>query len=80
MREPREISKMKGTHAFFANGVFKPTEPVDLPELSVVSFEPVLVDTKVMVGDEEADTYAILDEPYDTGLTDPSELHNDHQP
>ncbi len=33
----------KTIHAVFENGVFRPVESVDLPEKSVVEFEPRLV-------------------------------------
>ncbi len=35
----------KTIHAVFENGVFRPVESVDLPEKSVVEFEPRLVAT-----------------------------------
>jgi predicted DNA-binding antitoxin AbrB/MazE fold protein len=31
---------MKTIHAVFENGVFRPIEPVDLPEQTTVAFEP----------------------------------------
>jgi predicted DNA-binding antitoxin AbrB/MazE fold protein len=34
---------MKTVHAVFEDGVFKPTEPVQLPEKCEVEFEPKLV-------------------------------------
>ena len=34
----------KVVHAIFENGVFRPTEPVDLPEHSQVEFEPRVLD------------------------------------
>ena len=34
----------KVIYAIFENGVFRPTEPVDLPEHSQVEFEPRVLD------------------------------------
>ena len=31
---------MKTIHAIYENGVFRPTEPVDLPDRTAVEFEP----------------------------------------
>lgn len=37
---------METIHAIFKDGVFKPTKPVQLPELTEVAFEPRLVPSK----------------------------------
>ncbi len=36
----------KTIHAVFENGVFRPVEPVNLPDKSVVEFEPRLIAKK----------------------------------
>ena len=38
---------MQSVHAIYENGVFKPTEPVSLPESCEVEFEPRLVNQAV---------------------------------
>jgi predicted DNA-binding antitoxin AbrB/MazE fold protein len=37
---------MPTVHAIFENGVFRPTEPVDLEEATEVAFEPRVVDPR----------------------------------
>ena len=66
-------------HAIFENGIFRPKEPVDLPEKCEVAFEPRMVDdaSKVASLDE---IYAILSERFDSGQHDVAERHNEHQP
>jgi predicted DNA-binding antitoxin AbrB/MazE fold protein len=71
-------------HAIFENGVFRPVEPVDLPEKTPVELE-------VRVPDEQqpppapmpeglAKVYAILGERYNSGHTDTAARHDEHQP
>jgi predicted DNA-binding antitoxin AbrB/MazE fold protein len=69
-------------HAIYENGVFRPTEPVDLPEHTEVEFEPrVKVSTApAPISEGLARIYAILDERYESGHTDTAARHNDHQP
>ena len=61
------------------NGVFKPTEKVDLPDQCKVEFEP-----RISLPDEKApsldDVYAVLDARFDTGESDVAARHNEHQP
>jgi predicted DNA-binding antitoxin AbrB/MazE fold protein len=75
----------KTIHAIYANGVFRPVEPVDLPEQTPVEFEVrVLPETPLKVqapmSEGLAKIYAILGERYDSGFTDTAERHNEHQP
>lgn len=70
---------MKVIHAIFENGVFRPTEPVDLPERCEVIFEPHRVD-EAKNGDHLDRIYEILSRSYDTGDPGLSERHNEHQP
>lgn len=80
---------MSTIHAIYENGVFRPTTPVELPEGSEVTIEPI--------GDAAprprpsdpafahldpglAGTYAILSERYDSGQSDRAERHDEHQP
>ncbi|MCZ7645188.1 MAG: antitoxin family protein [Planctomycetota bacterium] len=68
-------------HAIYENGVFKPTEKVDLPDKCEVAFEPR------RVGKNSADDEANLDAIYEilsfrarSGEKDVAERHNEHQP
>jgi predicted DNA-binding antitoxin AbrB/MazE fold protein len=60
-------------------GVFRPTEPVELPEPCEVEFEP-----RVVASEEKAAAlervYEILSHRYDSGESDAAERHNEHQP
>ena len=63
--------------AIYENGVFRPTEPVNLPEKSEV--EVVLPTT----ADDQAnldEIYRIMGERYASGEHDVAERHNEHQP
>lgn len=80
---------MKTIAAIYENGVFRPTEPVDLPEGAEVMVEPKDEDYgRPKPSDPEfahlspgqAKIYAILSERYDSGQTDLAERHNEHQP
>jgi predicted DNA-binding antitoxin AbrB/MazE fold protein len=65
--------------AIYENGVFRPTEPVDLPENSQVQFEPTLIIDED--GDWEAQkrVYELLGMSMPSGETDVAERHNEHQ-
>lgn len=70
---------MKTVHAVYENGVFRPTEKVQLPEHCQVEFEP----RPVREADNEPDmssTYSILSEQYASGERDVAARHNEHQP
>lgn len=70
---------MKVIHAIFENGVFRPTEPVDLPERCEVVFEPRRVN-EAGPGKPLDRIYEVLSRSYDTGDPTLSERHNEHQP
>jgi predicted DNA-binding antitoxin AbrB/MazE fold protein len=70
---------MKTVHAIFANGVFRPTERVDLPEKAEVEFEPRAV-TGVEQKGSLAKAYDVLSERYASGDRDVAARHDDHQP
>ncbi len=66
-------------HAIYENGVFRPTDPIDLPERTEVTFEPpVVMEPPMSPG--LAKVYAILGERYNSGHMDTAERHNEHQP
>jgi len=70
---------MKTIHAVFENGVFRPTQPVELPEASHVEFEPRLVEpVEHLPGIDEV--YAVLSRRFNSGEPDVAERHNEHQP
>lgn len=69
----------KTIRAVYVNGVFRPTERVDLPEQSTVEFEARTVEPSVE--DQQLDgVYAILSQSYETGDPHAAARHNDHQP
>jgi predicted DNA-binding antitoxin AbrB/MazE fold protein len=70
---------MKTIHAIYADGVFRPTEQVELPERCEVEFEP----RPVAAHDVDAalaNVYNILSERYASGEPDIAERHDHHQP
>jgi predicted DNA-binding antitoxin AbrB/MazE fold protein len=69
---------MKTVHAGFANGVFRPKEPVDLPERAEVEFEPKVVGRPADDGMDGV--YAVLSERFASGEHDVAARHNEHQP
>ena len=80
---------MKTIHAIYENGVFTPTEEVDLPERCEVTFAPQPVkgtrfEPRSVPAEIDDDgmkrIYEILSERYSSGETDVAERHNEHQP
>lgn len=63
--------------AIYENGVFRPTEPVDLPEKSEVQI--VLPTGPADDGRLQA-IYNIMVERFASGETDVPERHDEHQP
>jgi predicted DNA-binding antitoxin AbrB/MazE fold protein len=66
--------------AVYENGVFRPTEKVDLPDKAEVLFEPRIVRTENAPTPAMAKIYEILSRTYDTGQPDLAERHDQHQP
>ena len=65
-------------HAVYENGVFRPTEKLDLPD-------PCEVEVEVHQIHEQKkptldDVYAILGRRHATGVADLAERHDKHQP
>jgi len=72
---------MKSIRAVYEGGVFKPTEPVDLPEHCPVKVEPAEEEAEVeRKGQAQARIYEILSHRYDTGDANAAERHDEHQP
>jgi predicted DNA-binding antitoxin AbrB/MazE fold protein len=75
----------KTIHAVYENGVFRPTEEVDLPEKTAVEIElrvptQTAVPPQVPVSEGLAKVYEILGRRHSSGYTDTAERHNEHQP
>jgi predicted DNA-binding antitoxin AbrB/MazE fold protein len=66
--------------AIYENGVFRPVEPVTLPEHTEVSVSPVQDQAPADDGPSLDRIYRILSERYDSGRSDVAERHNEHQP
>ena len=79
---------MSTIHAVFEGGVFRPTQPVDLPDNTPVEFEIRLVEPTVAGQIERlretdpglAAVYEVLSRRYNSGHHDTAERHNEHQP
>jgi predicted DNA-binding antitoxin AbrB/MazE fold protein len=63
--------------AIYENGVFKPTEPVSLPEMAEVQ---VVLPVQTSDDSRLDAIYRIMGETYASGETDVAERHNEHQP
>ncbi len=66
-------------HAVYENGVFRPTEKVDLPDHCEVEVEVRYVRDKPMKPTLD-DVYAILGRRHSSGEHDLAARHNEHQP
>jgi len=72
-------------HAIYEKGVFRPLQPVGLPDNTPVEFEPrVLAEPPdappPSMSDGLAKVYEILGRRYSSGHTDTAARHNEHQP
>jgi predicted DNA-binding antitoxin AbrB/MazE fold protein len=72
-------------HAIYEKGVFRPLEPVDLPENTPVEFEPRVLSEAPQtrppaMSEGLAKVYEILGRRYSSGHTDTAARHNEHQP
>lgn len=66
-------------HAVYQDGVFRPTEPVDLPEASEVEVEL----RRVTPPSEERRLdalYKLLEARFESGEADVAARHDEHQP
>lgn len=71
---------MKSVHAIYEHGVFRPTEPVELPEAARVVFEPRLVVDLEVADPTLDDVYRVLSQRYHSGEADVAARHDEHQP
>lgn len=66
-------------HAIYENGIFRPIDPVDLPERCEVEVEVRHVKDEPQVPTLD-DVYAILSKRFNSGDSDVAARHNEHQP
>lgn len=66
--------------AVYENGVFRPTEPVELPERAEVEFEPRVLASSPEESPALSRVYRVLSRRHDSGESDVAERHNEHQP
>jgi predicted DNA-binding antitoxin AbrB/MazE fold protein len=68
--------------AIYEHGVFRPVEPVTLPENSRVQLQIVngAPAEQTEQNDEMQTIYEILGRRHTTGITDLAARHNEHQP
>jgi predicted DNA-binding antitoxin AbrB/MazE fold protein len=66
-------------HAIYENGVFRPTEKVDLPDRCEVEVEIREVNEGSRIPTLD-DVYAILAKRHDSGEHDVAARHDEHQP
>jgi predicted DNA-binding antitoxin AbrB/MazE fold protein len=84
--ENEESGAMTSTvHAIYENGVFRPVEPVDLPESTPVAFEPRVLAQATQISQPSmseglAKVYEVLGRRYSSGYADTAARHNEHQP
>lgn len=71
---------MKSIHAVYERGVFRPTQPVELPDHCEVEFEPKIVKRDEKQARTLVDVYGVLSERYESGETDVAARHEEHQP
>jgi predicted DNA-binding antitoxin AbrB/MazE fold protein len=70
---------MKTVYAVYEKGVFRPLEPVELPENCEVQFEPRVVG-KADDPEHLARVQEILSRRFNSGQADIAARHNEHQP
>lgn len=71
--------------AIYADGVFTPLGPVDLPNQTAVEFEPRVCgesasESTAPMSEGLAKIYEILGRRHDSGFSDTAARHNEHQP
>lgn len=71
---------MGSIHAVFENGIFRPTERVELPDQCEVEFEPKIVGINPPSDSALEGIYAVLSERYESGESDVAARHDEHQP
>jgi predicted DNA-binding antitoxin AbrB/MazE fold protein len=86
MDEGERSEFVKSTvHAIYENGIFRPVEPVDLPENTAVDLDlrvpaEARETAAPAISEGLAKIYEILGRRYNSGYTDTAARHNEHQP
>jgi len=70
---------MNSIHAIYENGVFRPIQPVNLPDRCEVEVEIHTVNTERQRPSLD-DVYAILGRRHSSGEHDVAARHDEHQP
>jgi predicted DNA-binding antitoxin AbrB/MazE fold protein len=70
---------MSSIHAIYENGVFRPVQPVNLPDRCEVEVEIRTVKPEQQRPSLD-DVYAILGRRHSSGEHDVAARHNEHQP
>jgi predicted DNA-binding antitoxin AbrB/MazE fold protein len=65
--------------AIYEDGVFRPLDPIDLPEGTEVKLRVLRIVKEQADQDMDA-IYEILDARYESGHTNTAARHNEHQP
>ena len=71
---------MKTVRAIYEDGIFRPTEPVELPAACEVEFEPRIVGEEATRKQAMDDVRRILKHRHASGERDVAERHNERQP
>jgi predicted DNA-binding antitoxin AbrB/MazE fold protein len=72
---------MNSIRAIYENGVFRPTEPVEIPENCAVILHAELdVESAEKDLKDNAAIWSVLCQPVESGDSWLSERHNEHQP
>jgi predicted DNA-binding antitoxin AbrB/MazE fold protein len=73
---------MKAIHAVYEKGVFRPTEPVDLPDGCEVTVEPLPSPERAAetLSAHQRRIHELLGQPTDTRDPGLSARHDEHQP
>lgn len=69
---------MATIRAIYENGVFRPLQPVQLPDRTTVEFEPARVAEDKPV--DMQPIYDVLSRRYRSGHSDTAAQHDEHQP
>jgi predicted DNA-binding antitoxin AbrB/MazE fold protein len=75
----RDAKMTQTIHAIYENGVFRPTEKVNLPDRCEVEVEIRHVHEEPTKPSLD-EIYAILSKRFDSGESDVAARHNEHQP
>lgn len=70
---------MSSIHAIYEDGVFRPIQPVDLPDRCEVEVEIRAVKSEQQQPSLD-DVYAILGRRHSSGESDVAARHDEHQP